>query len=455
MTETQTVPTISAREFAARRRRLLDQLGDQAVAIVQAASLQTRNSDAEYPFRQHSDFLYLTGFNEPDAVALFIPGREEGEFMLFCLEKDPTAERWTGIRAGTEGAVQQYGADQAFLLSELDKKVVEFTSGRDEIHYLIGSDARLDQRVIGWLKQIQAKKRLGVVPPTKLVSLDGVVHDMRLFKSDEEIAMMQYAADTSAHAHTQAMVACAPGKFEFEIEAGLIGDFRRKGMEPAYTSIVGGGENACILHYIENRCELKSGDLLLIDAGGEHHAYASDITRTFPVNGRFSEPQRQLYQLVLDAQLAAIAQVKPGKTWDDPHQAALRVLVAGLVELGLLEGEVDELMKDPAPVEGETKQAEAAYKQFFMHKTGHWLGLDVHDVGDYKRDGEWRVLEPGMVLTVEPGLYISPADNVDEKWWNIGIRIEDDVLVTEDGCRVLTDKVVKEIADIENLMAGA
>lgn len=447
-------PKISTAEFAARRRRLLDQLGENAVAIVQASSLQTRNSDAEYPFRQNSDFLYLTGFNEPDAVALFIPGREAGEFILFCLDKDPLAERWTGIRAGTQGAVSQYGADQAFPLSELDKVFVELATGKSEIHYLMGSNQALDLRVIGWLKQLQAKKRLGVVPPDKLVALDAVLHEMRLFKSDEEIAMMQYAADTSAHAHMNAMRACAPGKFEFEIEAGLLGDFRRKGMEPAYTSIVGGGENACILHYIENRCELQSGDLLLIDAGAEHHAYASDITRTFPVNGRFSEPQRQLYQLVLDAQLAAIAAVKPGNSWDDPHQAALRVLVSGLVELGLLTGEVDELMKDPESVEGETKQTEAAYKQFFMHKTGHWLGLDVHDVGDYKRDNNWRILEPGMVLTVEPGLYISPAENVDEQWWNIGIRIEDDVLVTADGCRVLTDKVVKEIAEIEQLMAG-
>lgn len=449
-----TIPQISAQEFAARRQRLLAQLGDNAVAIVQAASLQTRNNDAEYPFRQHSDFLYLTGFNEPEAVAMFIPGRAEGEFILFCLEKDPLAERWTGIRAGTEGAVQQYGADQAFLLSELDSKVVELTAGRDEIHYLIGNDAGLDQRVIGWLKRLKAKAREGIVPPGKLVALDRVLHNMRLFKSDEEIAMMQYAADTAAQAHTRAMQTCQPGKFEFEIEAGLLSTFRRRGMEPAYTSIVGGGENACILHYIENRCELQDGDLLLIDAGGEHHAYASDITRTFPVNGRFSEPQRQLYQLVLDAQLAAIAAVKPGNTWDDPHQAALRVLVTGLVELGLLEGEVEELIKDPEPVAGEEKPPEAAYKQFFMHKTGHWLGLDVHDVGDYKVDGAWRTLEPGMVLTVEPGLYVSPADNVDEKWWNIGIRIEDDVLVTEEGCRVLTAKVVKEIADIEALMAG-
>jgi len=447
-------PVISAEEFASRRRRLLDQLGDQSVAIIQAASLHTRNSDAEYPFRQNSDFLYLTGFNEPDAFAMFVPGREEGEFILFCLDKDPLAERWTGIRAGIDGAIEQYGADQAFVLSELNQKVVALTAGRKEIHYLIGRDETLDLRVIGWMRQLQAKKRLGIVPPEKLVSLDPILHDMRLFKSDEEIAMMQYAADTAAYGHTQAMKATAPGKFEFEIEAGLLGDFRRKGMEPAYTSIVGGGENACILHYIENRCELKSGDLLLIDAGGEHHAYASDITRTFPVNGRFSEPQRQLYQLVLDAQYAAIEQVKPGNTWDDPHQAALRVLVAGLVELGLLEGDVEELLKDPAPIEGETKQPEAAYKQFYMHKTGHWLGLDVHDVGDYKRNGEWRTLEAGMVLTVEPGLYISPADNVDEKWWNIGIRIEDDVLVTEDGHRVLTHKVVKEVADIESLMAG-
>ncbi len=446
--------TISAAEFAARRRRLLDQLGNNAIAILQASELKVRNRDAEYPFRQNSDFLYLTGFNEPDAVAAFIPGREEGEFVLFCLEKDPTAERWTGIRAGTEGAMNTYGADQAFLLSELNSKLPELMSGRDEIHYRMGHSRKLDQRVIDWLNTLRRRARTGLVPPNKLVGLDLLTHDLRLFKSDEELAKMQHAANTAARAHTRAMQVCQPGKFEFEIEAELLREFRREGMEPAYTSIVGGGENACILHYVENRAELKAGDLLLIDAGGEHHGYASDITRTFPVSGKFTGPQKQLYQLILDAQLAAIAAVKPGNTWDDPHQAALRVLVAGMVELGILQGDVHELMKDPESVDGEEKPAEAAYKQFFMHKTGHWLGLDVHDVGDYKRDGEWRTLEPGMVLTVEPGLYISPAGNVDEKWWNIGIRIEDDVVVTEDGCRVLTRDAVKEIDEIEALMAG-
>lgn len=447
-------PLISAAEFAARRQRLCDQLGHNAIALLQASTLKVRNRDAEYPFRQHSDFLYLTGFNEPEAVAAFIPGREEGEFVLFCLEKDPTAERWTGIRAGTEGAIETYGADQAFLLAEIDKKLPELMTGRDEIHYSMGHDADWDQRVIGWLNTQRRKARTGLIPPNKLVGLDKPLHDLRLFKSEEELAMMQHAANTAARAHTLAMQTCEPGKFEFEIEAELLREFRRDGMEPAYTSIVGGGANACILHYIENRAELKAGDLLLIDAGGEHHGYASDITRTFPVSGQFSEPQKQLYQLVLDAQLAAIAAVKPGNTWDDPHQAALRVLVAGMVELGILEGEVDELVKDPEPVDGEEKPPEAAYKQFFMHKTGHWLGLDVHDVGDYKRGEEWRTLEPGMVLTVEPGLYISPADNVDEQWWNIGIRIEDDVVVTADGCRVLTAGVVKGIDEIEALMAG-
>ncbi|MGB1254998.1 MAG: Xaa-Pro aminopeptidase [Thiolinea sp.] len=445
-------PVISAAEFAARRHRLCEQLGNNAIAILQAADLKIRNRDAEYPFRQDSDFLYLTGFNEPEAVAVFIPGREEGEFVLFCLEKDPHAERWTGIRAGTEGAINDYGADQAFLLSELESKLPDLISGRDEIHYRMGSERKLDQRVMGWLNVLRSRARTGLVPPNKLVGLDKTLHDLRLFKSDEEITMMQYAADTAARAHSRAMQVCHPGKFEFEIEAEFLREFRRDGMEPAYTTIVGGGGNACILHYVENRCELKEGDLLLIDAGGEHHGYASDITRTFPVSGQFTEPQKQLYQVVLDAQLAAIAAVKPGNNWDDPHQAALRALVNGLVELEILQGEVDELIKDPEPTEGENKPAEAAYKQFFMHKTGHWLGLDVHDVGDYKRGGEWRTLEPGMVLTVEPGLYISPADNVDEKWWNIGIRIEDDVVVTEDGCHVLTSDVVKEIADIEALM---
>lgn len=446
-------PIIPASEFAERRQRLMQALGENAIALIKSSSVVIRNRDADYPFRQDSDFLYLTGFNEPDAVAVFIPGRAEGEYVLFCQAKDPAMERWTGKRAGVEGAVAHYGADQAFTIGQLDKEIVQLLSGRTELHYRIGMDSDFDLKVLGWVNVLRRQVRNGVEAPSTFKLLDTIVHEMRLFKSPAEVDLMRYAANTAARAHTRAMQSCRAGLFEFEVQAEIEREFRKNGMEPSYTSIVGGGENACILHYVENRCELKSGDLLLIDAGSEHHGYASDITRTFPVNGRFSLEQRQLYQVVLNAQKSAIAAVKPGNNWDAPHQAAIRTLVAGLVELGLLQGEVDELMKDPPKSEDGSPAKEAPYRQFYMHKTGHWLGLDVHDVGDYKIKGEWRTLEPGMVLTVEPGLYISPAENVDPKWWNIGIRIEDDVLVTQDGCEVLTKAVVKEVADIEALMA--
>lgn len=446
-------PTIPASEFAKRRKQLLTALGDNAIAIIQASKVVIRNRDADFPFRQDSDFLYLTGFNEPNAVAVFIPGRPEGEYILFCQAKDPAMERWTGKRAGVEGVVKDYGVDQAFKLEELDQQMVKLLAGRREVYYRLGFETEFDLRVLTWLNALRRQARNGVAVPHTFKLLDTLVHEMRLFKSPAELEMMRYAAQVAARAHTQAMRSCRPGLFEFEVQAEIEREFRKEGMEPSYTSIVGGGENACILHYVENRSELKAGDLLLIDAGSEHQGYASDITRSFPVNGRFSLEQGQLYQVVLDAQKAAIAAVKPGNHWDAPHQAAIRSLTAGLVELGLLQGELEELIQDPPKPEDGSAAKEAPYRQFYMHKTGHWLGLDVHDVGDYKINGEWRILEPGMVLTVEPGLYISPADHVDSKWWNIGIRIEDDVLVTAEGCEVLTAGVVKEMTDIEALMA--
>jgi Xaa-Pro aminopeptidase len=446
-------PTIPASEFAERRKQLLTALGDNAIAIIQASKVVIRNRDADFPFRQDSDFLYLTGFNEPNAVAVFIPGRPEGEYILFCQAKDPAMERWTGKRAGVEGVVKDYGVDQAFKLEELDQQMVKLLAGRREVYYRLGFETEFDLRMLTWLNVLRRQARNGVAVPHTFKLLDTLVHEMRLFKSPAELEMMRYAAQVAARAHTQAMRSCRPGLFEFEVQAEIEREFRKEGMEPSYTSIVGGGENACILHYVENRSELKAGDLLLIDAGSEHQGYASDITRSFPVNGRFSLEQGQLYQVVLDAQKAAIAAVKPGNHWDAPHQAAIRSLTAGLVELGLLQGELEELIQDPPKPEDGSAAKEAPYRQFYMHKTGHWLGLDVHDVGDYKINGEWRILEPGMVLTVEPGLYISPADHVDPKWWNIGIRIEDDVLVTAEGCEVLTAGVVKEMTDIEALMA--
>lgn len=449
-------PTIPMEEYAARRRRLLDKLGRDAIAIVPSGSLKVRNRDAEYPFRQDSDFHYLTGFNEPEAVAVFAPGREQGEYVLFCREKNEKEERWTGLRAGTEGAKHWHGADDAHPIGDLNKLMPELLTGRDQAHYDLGVNSAFDQRMIQWLNHLRAMARAGVRAPHAVVMLDRILHEMRLFKSEAEIAVMRYAAQTSARAHTRAMQACKPGRHEYEIEAELLHEFRLHGMEPAYTSIVGGGKNACILHYIENRAVLRDGDLLLIDAGAEHDCYASDITRTFPVSGKFSPEQRALYQVVLDAQQAAIAAAVPGNTWNHPHQAAVRVLAQGLLELGILSGTLDEVLAKPEVAEGEEPQEEA-YRQFYMHKTGHWLGMDVHDVGDYKTgpgDDGWRLLQPGMVLTVEPGLYIAEAEGVDPKWWNIGIRIEDDVLVTATGNEVLSRDVVKEVADIEALMGG-
>ncbi len=432
--------TITLEEFAQRRSKLMDLIGDDAIAIIPSAEIKQRNSDAEFAFRQDSDFLYLTGFNEPDSVAVLIPGREESEYILFCREKDPKKEQWTGRMAGIEGAVETYQADDAFPIDDIDDILPGLMENRSKVYYSVGNNADFDKRVISWVNSVKAKVRNGVQAPHEFVSLNVVLHEMRLFKSAQEQQLMRDAANVSVKAHEQAMKVCKPGMMEYELDAEYIYTFRKAGMEPAYTSIVGGGENGCILHYIENNQPLKDGDLVLIDAGAENQGYASDITRTFPVNGRFSPEQRALYQITLDAQYAAIEQAKPGNRWIDPHNAAVRVITAGLLEQGLLEGDLETLI------------SEEKYKPFYMHKTGHWLGLDVHDVGDYKLDNEWRSLEPGMVLTVEPGIYVSPGDSVDKKWWNIGIRIEDDVLITEQGNEVLSGTLIKEIDDIEQLM---
>lgn len=446
-------PIIPPTEYAARQKRLLTKLGKGSIAIIPAGGHKVRNHDAEFPFRQNSDFYYLTGFPEADAVAVFVPGRKQGKFILFCLPKDPNAERWTGIRIGVEGAKKRYGADEAFLISELDEQLPQLLKGCDRIHYDLGLNAEFDQRLISHLNKLRMQARSGVHVPHSIVMLDRIVHEMRLFKSPAEIDLMRYAAQTAARAHTRAMQVCKPGLYEYEIDAIFAREFRRDNMVPAYTSIVGGGKNACILHYIENNAVLQNGDLLLIDAGAEYDCYASDITRTFPINGRFNPEQRALYQIVLDAQLAAIDKAKAGNSWDEPHQAAITVLAQGLIEVGILKCSLQEALTKLDAAKGQPAQEEP-YRQFYMHRTGHWLGLDVHDVGDYKVGEEWRILQPGMVLTVEPGLYISPAENVDPKWWNIGIRIEDDVLITEEGNEILTRHVVKEIAAIEALMAG-
>ncbi len=436
---------ISRDEYARRRTHLLARLPAGSAALVAAATLKTRNRDAEFAFRQDSDFYYLTGFNEPDAILLLLPGRAEGEAVMFCPPRDPQMEIWTGYRAGPEGCVRNFGMDQAFELEHLDAQLPELLDGRLRLYYALGQDETLDTRVRGWVNAVRAKARQGAQPPQELVQLDTLLHEQRLFKSEAELEIMRRAGDISAAAHVQAMQICAPGMSEYQLEAEITAHCMREGARfQAYSPIVGGGANGCILHYIDNMDLLRDGDLVLIDAGCELDNYASDITRTFPVNGRFSPQQAELYQLVLDTQLACIDAIRPGVLWNDIHELSVRVLTEGLVRLGLLQGNTDTLIE------------EGAYRRFYMHRVGHWLGMDVHDVGDYKQNGDWRPLEPGMVMTVEPGLYIAPDDeSVAPQWRGIGIRIEDDVVITERGCEVLTDGVPKQIADIEALMAGA
>jgi Xaa-Pro aminopeptidase len=430
------------KEFTRRRKQLMRMMGPDSIAILPTNSEQLRNRDVLFPFRPDSDFYYLTGFAEPEAVAVLVPGREHGEYLLFCRDRDPDMETWNGRRAGPEGAVQQYAADDAFPIGDIDDILPGLLENRERVFYTMGTRPEFDKRVMGWLNRIRSQSRAGQRAPDEFVSLEHSVHDMRLYKSRAEIKAMRQAAVISARAHRRVMQVCQPGMMEYELEAEFWHEFRKAGAEWAYPSIVGAGENACILHYTENNAAINDGDLVLIDAGAEFDCYAADITRCFPVNGRFSQPQRAIYELVLDAQLAAIEEVYPGNHWNAPHEAAVKVLTRGLVKLGLLKGRPAQLIR------------EQAYRRFYMHRTGHWLGMDVHDVGDYKVGDEWRVLEPGMVMTVEPGLYIAAGSKgVARKWWNIGVRIEDDVLVTRDGYDVLSKKAPKSVEEIEALMA--
>ena len=432
-------------EFKKRRKQLMQRIGKGNIALLGSSSTKIRNRDVQYPFRQDSDFYYLTGFSEPDALAVFIPGREQGEYILFCREFDEAKALWEGAHAGLEGATGHYQADDAFPIDDLDEILPGMLENKHKVFYPMGRDSDLDHRLLDWINHIRGQSRSGIVAPGELVSLEHILHEMRLFKSPEEIKLMRRAAEVSAQGHIKAMQACKAGLYEYQIEAQLVHHFMHEGLRSvAYPSIVAGGKNACVLHYTENTDKLKNGDLLLIDAGAECDHYAADITRTFPVSGQFSEPQKQLYQLVLDAQTAAIEQIKPGAPWNLAHDASVEVLTKGLLALGLLEGKLKTLIK------------KEKFKQFYMHRIGHWLGMDVHDVGDYKVDQKWRLLEPGMVLTVEPGLYISPdCKAVEEKWRGIGIRIEDDLLVTEQGHEILTRHVPKTIPEIEALMRAS
>ncbi len=430
-------------EFARRRRQLMRMMGADGIAILPAAAVRSRNRDVDYPYRPDSDFHYLTGFPEPEAVAVLVPGRKHGEYLLFCRERDPEMETWHGRRAGLEGACAEYGADDAFPVGDVDDILPGLLEDRERVFYAMGCSPEFDRKLMDWLNQIRARSRSGVHAPGEIVALDHLLHDLRLFKSRAELAAMRRAVKATVAAHRRAMQVCRAGMMEYELEAELLHEFMSHGARyPAYPPIVGGGANGCILHYTENADELQEGDLVLIDAGAEYDCYAADVTRTFPVGGRFNPQQKALYELVLEAQLAAIERMKPGRHWNEPHEAAVRTLTRGLLKLGLLKGSLARLIKDEA------------YKAFYMHRTGHWLGMDVHDVGEYKIGGEWRELEPGMTMTVEPGLYVAAgARGVARKWWNTGIRIEDDVLITKDGNEVLSRALPKSVEEIEALMA--
>ncbi len=417
-------------------------MGDDAIAILPAAPHAVRNRDVEYPYRQDSDLLYLTGFAEPDAVAALVPGRDQGEFVLFCRERDPEREIWHGPRAGIDGAVADYGADDAFPIGDLDEILPGLIEGRQRVYCTMGRYAEFDRQMMDWINAVRARVRAGGQAPHELIALDHLLHDMRLFKSRDEVRAMRKAARISVSAHERAMRVCRSGMHEYELEAEFWHEFRRNKAEPAYGIIVGGGANGCVLHYVDNDAELRDGDLVLIDAGAEYDGYAADITRTFPVNGRFSGPQREVYEIVLAAQTAAIERARPGSHWNAPHEAALEVLTQGMIDLGLLDGERDARIEDES------------YRRFFMHRTGHWLGMDVHDVGDYKVDDGWRELESGMCLTVEPGLYIASGTAAPAHLQGIGVRIEDDVHVANDGPEVLTDALPKSVADVEALCNG-
>ena len=434
MKSTELIPV-----YAKRRRRLAEAVGE-GVAVIPTAPERVRNRDSHYPYRFDSHFYYLTGFTEPEAVLVLAAGKS----ILFCRERNEEREIWDGFRYGPEAARERFGFDEAHPIAALDAEMDRLLANQPALCYPMGADPEWDARAIRWLNAVRARIRAGISAPDRVHDVRALIDDMRLLKDAHEAGVMRRAARISAAAHRRAMQRARPGRYEYEIEAELLHEFRRNGAQfPAYSPIVAGGANACVLHYVFNDARLHDGDLLLIDAGCELDGYASDITRTYPVNGQFTPAQREVYEIVLASQRAAIDKVAPGNAWNEPHDTAVKVLAQGMLDLKLIAGSLDEAL------EKET------YKRFYMHRTGHWLGLDVHDAGDYKRSGSWRALAPGMALTVEPGLYIRAADDVPERLRNIGIRIEDDVLVTDAGCEVLTAEAPKTVADVEALMRDA
>jgi len=430
-------------EYLRRRERLMKLMTPGSIAVLPAARVQYRNRDTEHLFRQSSDFYYLTGFEEPESVLVLAPGREHGEVILFCHERDPVFEQWNGERLGPERAVQVLGVDDAFPLGDLGDILPGLLEGRERIYCNFGDQPDFDRELMGWVRNIRARQVHGSEPPGEFTVLGHLLHDLRLFKSAAEVKTMRRAAEITAAAHLRAMRTARPGLGEGDLEAEIIHEFMRSGARfPAYPCIVGAGRNACVMHYVRNDGPLRDGDMVLIDAGCEYQHYAADLTRTFPVNGRFSGPQRDLYEVVLEAQIAAIAAAVPGAPFDVVHRTAIARMVQGLIDLGVLQGRCDENIENEA------------YRRYCMHKSSHWLGLDVHDVGDYRVDDAWRTLEPGMVLTVEPGIYLPDDDTVPRGLRGLGIRIEDDVLITKDGNDVLTAAAPKRVDEIEAVMRG-
>lgn len=430
-------------EFSRRRDQLMRMVGQDGIAILPSAPVRMRSRDVEYRYRQDSDFYYLTGFAEPDAVAVLSPGRGSGEYIVFCRERDEEKELWDGSRSGPEGAIEFYGADDAFPIDDIDDILPGIIESCTSVYYTMGVYTDFDTRIADWINSLRSRESKGVHTPTEFVALDHLLHDMRLYKSRAEITAMRKAAKVAVGAHERAMRTVRPGLYEYEVEAEFRHEFRRSDAWVSYNPIVGSGANSCILHYVDNNQPLADGELLLIDAGCELDYYASDITRTMPVNGKFSPEQRAVYDIVLEAQLAAINKTRKGNHWNEPHDAAVEVIARGLKDLGLLDGGLGKLIED------------GAYRQFFMHRTGHWIGMDVHDVGDYKVGDQWRLLEPGMVTTVEPGIYIAARSGIPKQFHNIGIRIEDDVLVTNNGPDVLSKALVKDPDAIEAMMASS
>ena len=431
---------MNSKEFARRRKQLSRMVAPGGIAILPAAPVRMRSRDVEHRYRQDSDFFYLTGFAEPAAVAVLAPGRSNGEYLLFCRERNSDKELWDGKRAGPDGAMQDYGVDDAFPIDDVDDILPGIMESCTRVYYTMGVYPEFDARMAEWVNLLRSRESRGVHTPQEFVALDHLLHDMRLYKSRAEVSAMRKSAKVAARAHTRAMQFVRPGVYEYEVEAEFMHEFRRHDAWVSYSPIVGSGSNSCTLHYIDNDAELRDGDLVLIDAGCELDYYASDITRTLPVNGRFSPEQRAVYEIVLEAQLAAIDKTRRDNHWNEPHDAAVKVITQGLRKIGLLDGTLSKLIRN------------GAYREFFMHRTGHWLGMDVHDVGDYRVGDEWRLLEPGMVMTVEPGIYIPAQRGIPARWHDIGVRIEDDVVVTSNGADVLSKNLAKEPDEIEALM---